>query len=534
MIRQIPPLTPLALLKRGVFSIRTSAVKGIKDLYPIGYYMGCEPDDWALEWLEKQRANGEKGLTIEKRGGIHIVKWATTKWDPETKKRKKISEYRGVLDPDGTLRDPRPMRSRIDVADIRDSGNARLLAKVSESIVDSLRMCFPYDHPEIVELVFARLLGRGELNKCGRCWNRLEDVMGLRPNTSPKSLSQTLENVGLGRRSQDMFFGDMRTEDPEMAVDMSVIFSKARGAFLSKRGYNRFNLTYPQFNLLLVCGLASGRPQYMKVLPGNAKEGSAVTMLDEFDIPEGTLLVGDRGYNDGDFLKAAREKGLDYLVAVKRNSFAYARTDTKEGMFAWGRSAISYGHTKIGEGEWAYRFENLNNRNDELVDALRSKTKGKKREPDAEKAGNFVMISSREMSPQDAYRIYKARCEVENCFDTGKNILSADRTHMHDDAHVLGHLFITFVAMMVRFEISKLLEENGLSPHTTPEDVLDTYGTMKVMAGNADIRQIVPKDVRELDAQLGLFLYSTQDDRDRLNGIKKKRGRKPRASAPSS
>jgi transposase len=294
--------------------------------------MGCEPDDWAREWVEKKRSEGEKGLTVEKRGNFHIVKWATTRWDAETKKRRKISEYRGVLDPDGTLKDPRPMRSRIDVTDVRDSGNARLLVKVAEKIIDSLKRSFPFDHPEIIELVFARILGRGELNKCGRCWNRLEDVLGLRPNTSPKSLSHTLEKVGLGRGSQDIFFSDMRTEDPEMAVDMSVIFSRARGAFLSKRGYNRFNLTYPQFNLLLVCGLASGRPQYMKVLPGNAKEGSAVCMLDEFSIPEGTLLVGDRGYNDKKFLKAVRERGLDYLVAVKRNSKAYELTDTKEGV----------------------------------------------------------------------------------------------------------------------------------------------------------------------------------------------------------
>ena len=496
--------------------------------------MGCEPDPWAKEWLEEQRAKGEKGLTVEKRGNLHIVKWATTKWDPEAKKRRKVSEYRGVLDSDGTLRDPRPRRDHVDISDVRDSGNARLLSKAAEGIVPPLRKWFPHDHPEILELIFARCLGRGELNKAGRCWKTLEDVMGLHPNTSPKSLSQTLERIGRGRGSQDLFFNSIRLEDPEIAVDMSVIFSKAKGAFMNKTGYNRFNLIYPQFHLLMACGLASGRPQYMRVLPGNAKEGSAISMLDEFEIPRGTVLVMDRGYNDKGFLSAAKEKGLEYIVAVKRDSTAYGVTSTEEGMFTWGRSAVAYGHRRIGEGEWAYRFENLTKKNDELVDALEWKKRGRDKELDFDKAGNFVMISSVEMAPETAYRLYKSRCEIENCFDTGKNVLSADKMHMQDDAHVMGHLFITFLAMIVRFEISKLLDEAGLLSSMTPEDVLDVYGTMKSVTGNADMRQIVPRDVRDLDARLGVFMYSTSDDRDRLNGIKKKRGRKPKAPALSS
>lgn len=57
---------------------------------------------------------------------------------------------------------------------------------------------------------------------------------------------------------------------------------------------------------------------------------------------------------------------------------------------------------------------------------------------------------------------------------------------------------------------------------------------MKVLTGDEEIRLVVPKDVRNLDNRLNLFMYSTQDGRDKLLGIKKKRGRKPKASGPSS
>ena len=496
--------------------------------------MGCEPDQWAKDWLAERRAAGETGLTVEKRGNMHIVKWATTKWDPETKKRRKISEYRGVLHEDGTLTDPRPQRSRAEVSRIVDSGNARLLSKFTEPVLPALKFAFPNDYPEIVELCFARILGRGELNKVGRCWNGLEDVLGLRPNTSPKSLSKTLENVGLARGSQNMFFDRLECEGGEMAIDMSVIFSKAKGAMMLKAGYNRFRLSCPQFNLLVGCSLASGRPQYMRVVPGNVKEGSAVTMLDEFDIAEGTMLVMDRGYSDKKFLSAVREAGFDYLVAIKRNSNAYKVTNTDDGLFRWRDSAVKYGSTKLSDDEWAYRFENLDHRNDELVDALKAQELGRKRVPNTEKAGNFVMICSREMDPKEVYRLYKARCSVENFFDSAKNVLSADKMHMHDDAHVMGFLFVTFVSGLIRFELSRAIDEADLASSYTPEDVLDVYATMKVLDSDVELRQVVPKDVRDLDARLKMFMYSTQEDLDKLNGVKKKRGRKPKASKPSS
>ena len=57
---------------------------------------------------------------------------------------------------------------------------------------------------------------------------------------------------------------------------------------------------------------------------------------------------------------------------------------------------------------------------------------------------------------------------------------------------------------------------------------------MKVLTGDEEIRLVVPKDVRNLDNRLNLFIYSTQDGRDKLLGVKKKRGRKPKASEPSS
>lgn len=65
--------------------------------------MGSEPEQWAKDWLAEQRRQGKTGLTVERRGGIHIVRWATTWWDSANKKRHKESLYCGVLSEDGTI-----------------------------------------------------------------------------------------------------------------------------------------------------------------------------------------------------------------------------------------------------------------------------------------------------------------------------------------------------------------------------------------------------------------------------------------------
>lgn len=115
-----------------------------------------------------------------------------------------------------------------------------------------------------------------------------------------------------------------------------------------------------------------------------------------------------------------------------------------------------------------------------------------------------------------------------------KNVLSADKLHLLDDAHVMGHLSITFMAAQIRFEISRLLEDADLSSRHSPEDVLDMYSVMKVLTSDSEIRQVVPKDLRDLDVRLKVFMYGTKDDLDKLNVVKKKRGRKPKASDSSS
>ncbi len=60
-------------------------------------------EDWAKEWLAKQRKMGKKCLEIKYIQGKPYVYYSTSTYNRETKKTKKISEYIGRLTQDRGL-----------------------------------------------------------------------------------------------------------------------------------------------------------------------------------------------------------------------------------------------------------------------------------------------------------------------------------------------------------------------------------------------------------------------------------------------
>ena len=365
--------------------------------------MAYEADQWAKDWLEEQRAAGKTGLTVEKRGGSHIVKTQRIVRDGSGKRRKE-SEYLGVLSQDGRITPPKPRIDVVTVGEIRDLGTARLLAKASEGILPSLMKAFPRDYKEAIELAFARCLGRGELKDAGKCWKRMEDVLSLKPSTSPRSLSETLARIGLSRESRDAFFGAVCGGDAEMAADMSAIFSKARGVKLSKKTYDR----------------------------------PADEILDKFGLEKGAVLVMEKAYCRSGFLKMAGD--LDALPPA---------------------------------------------------------------DPDAE----------------NARRAYRIRCILDEHFAAANSCLYADRVYMRNNEHMLGHLFVTFVSLQIWMGIADIIDKAHMSGKYSARDVLDAYSAMKsIDANGVRVEQTVPKDVRELDEELGLYLFTEPGAKEKKGG----------------
>ena len=60
-----------------------------------------EYDQWVLDWIEDEKAKGRKCFDVKLIGNKYYVYYQTTKFNPVSKKREKISSYLGKLTPEG-------------------------------------------------------------------------------------------------------------------------------------------------------------------------------------------------------------------------------------------------------------------------------------------------------------------------------------------------------------------------------------------------------------------------------------------------
>lgn len=482
-----------------------------KYAYRIKVCVMTKPDDWAKEWLAKKRREDPesvKGWTLEKHGSSHYIKWGTTKWDKEAKKYRKVSEHIGTLNPNGTVTLARkiakeskkdcemPIRPTMDV---KEFGNACILRDASEELIGPLKECFPDTYGELMALAQLRLLGNPRLNHASDSWRLMDDIRGLNPRMSDEVLSDVLKSAGESHKARERFY-DMIEDKNEHheAVDLSVIFSKSSGMKMLRKGYNRFRLKCTQFNLNVICDVKTGKPRRLCMVCGNVKENSIKGMLDQFGIDEHLVLILDRGYGGKKVLNQLVEAEHDFIVALKRDSAAYETVGTGEGHFIFEDRAINYG-TGTFWGYFAYRFEDLSMRSEEIYDKYKAEEDKGREVKNLDRAGNIMILSSMKIDAREIYRMYKDRCSIENFFDTAKNDLEGDVTYLRSDLHVMGYNFVTFLAFCIWWNIRFRLKEANLESRYTPSDLLRSFAAVKIIyTMSGPVITDVPKDVRTL------------------------------------
>ena len=483
-------------------------------------------ETWAEDWLADRRKAGKKGISIENRNGTLQLRWQTTEWNPATCKREKRGNYIGTLvfpgrvvlakGLDVTALDPRareafdlalPESRPTELCDQRISGPIMLIDAICRSTFDKLRAAFG---PELADdlwmLSMARLFGQGRLIRADRWFETTDNVFCLNCHRDPDMLSASLRMAGMSFLAQARFFESLTEPGMRMAADMTVVFSRSRGAFLVKKGYNRFRLSTGQFNVVVICSLEGSLPIGMRTVSGNVREGSIKGMLREFDIGDDVVVVLDRGYDIEDVRDAFDDSGRFFIIPVDRSSVLYETVNVGEGAFVYKGSAVRFGHGD-GFGYRAYRYENMGQRADEIrlnVEDAGGVLLG----PLSDRAGNMILITNLNETAENVYRLFKCRGAVEQGFDTGKTLLSMDSSYMHDSFHIMGFNFVTFLALRIRTEIDNLLTASGLDPKLTVEDVLFMFSAATVSkTTGGTVLEYVPADVRELDRLFGTELY---------------------------
>ena len=78
--------------------------------------------------------------------------------------------------------------------------------------------------------------------------------------------------------------------------------------------------------------------------------------------------------------------------------------------------------------------------------------------------GTILFRTNREDAPEDIYKLYKTRTEIEQTFDFLKNLLETDVVYLQDKYAVEGWAFINHLSLLLTYLVyTKLRDSNLLS-----------------------------------------------------------------------
>lgn len=471
------------------------------------------------EWLAKQREMGKKCLEIKYIQGKPYIYYSTSTYDRETKKTKKISKYIGRLTPDRgilTKGSTRPSQginatSTSRPRSVHEYGNAKLLSEEFQDLVPILIEAFPDHWEEIIALVFTRISGYLPLKRVKPTWEKLDNSLNLFPNCSPKSLSHTLRVIGDDMLGQDMVFKHLRQENHHLIYDLSFVFSLSENLTLAERGRNHEEISLPQVNIALFCGLETGLPVMLRAIPGSVKDvKTLLPSLDELQTTEAILIL-DRGFVSDKVMEGILSRNCSAVIPQRRNSNYFQTRIHLTDLFMYHKHLIRCGKRETG-GKILYLFEDKDLELEEIKTLVERVEKGDITREEAKirekQAGRILFVSNVDKTPKEIYELYKTRDLVERHFDTLKNEIQADVLYLGDRSAVCGHLFVGFLCLYLYCKLMLIIKRAGLTADYSPKDLLLMFSkVMRISYEGFDQITEVPKKVRELEKKLNLNLF---------------------------
>jgi len=475
--------------------------------------MGFTVEPWAKEWLEEQRREGKKCLEIKVSNGNHYVYRSTSRYDPETKGAKKVSEYLGSLsENEGFIPKEKDARKRARAVSIRETGTVRVLDKCGGDLFVILKESFPDNYDQLYSLAMMRCMRETPMKRAASYWEKFENIRSLRPAMSPRSLSQMLEDVGGNRNAQNRVFSKIEMGCGELAFDLSEFFSASENMSFAETGYNTEHDDSPQVSIVMVVSQRSGVPVMMRPLPGSVKDMKAVcSTVSEMDRDDVTLIM-DRGFYSEENMDILDSSGLKFLIPVRRNSLLYDHVFYGEyDVFEYHERLVRFGKAEH-DNRWLYIFRDESMAAGEERAAFIRYKEGKLTMEEVEKKkrtmGQMIIVSNLDAEPEDIYQMYKRRDSVEKRFHTFKGTLDADSTYLRDNVSAYGHIFVSFLSMYILAKLEDHIREAGLLSRYSAEDVLTEYSkAYAVKTDDGIIDYEVPAKLEQLDGRLGFDIF---------------------------
>jgi len=452
-------------------------------------------DKWP-EWVKKF-VGKRKSIEIKERNGRYYIYEYKNIWDKKKKRPKKISRYLGVVEQKGIRK-----AYEVSLKGIYEYGHVKFVWHVLEKngILRIMRKQFP-DFWDVL-LVFAmnRLIDPRPIKSMCQWYEKTYLVKKI-DKISPKRISRILSVVGMSWKTQYEFFQDLMKNGEKIIYDGSVIFSSSNENPLLERGYNKDQLPLTKANIVLAFSYNRRIPVFFRLVPGSVHEITTLDILFE-DLGEDTIVVLDKGFYSNSTPKRILEKGLSFIMPLRRNSKMINYKSKLKSFFVYRKRPIKYTAYRYGDF-FVYLYEDISLKAEEEKTYLLMLSKGKKVEFKEHQAGKIALISNKKLHPKEIYEMWKARDQIEKVFDVLQNMLDTDRPYVRKEETFRGYLFASFLALIAYYLILKILKNAEINDKMSVSDVLlELSKIYKVELGKKEVLSERSKRVRDLMQKL--------------------------------
>ena len=250
----------------------------------------------------------------------YYVYRATSEWDKEQKKVRKITEYIGSIDRDGVFK-KRRTRSHIQESghEIFEYGNGMLASHLLKDIEGILSEQTPYCN-ELISAAIIKAIDPKPLRLFASRWEKLYTSRLIDVSLCPKHLSSVLSSVGEDIHLWYDVFSKLTTKDDILLYDLTSVFTYSKNIKLAEKGYNPDHEYIDQIGIIMAFSSITNLPCGMDVFYGSMKD---ITTIKDFieRLPRNDLgFIFDRGFSSYKLLNDLRGQGMHYIVPLRKNS----------------------------------------------------------------------------------------------------------------------------------------------------------------------------------------------------------------------
>ncbi len=419
--------------------------------------------DWVLKFKTK-------GIAIEQRGGRYYASRIHSVYDPVKKRDRKVTdEYLGTVTPQGIV-PPKHKRPHV-VSSVLETGNILYLERFTESVVGPLRELWPESWQSILAASVLKLAYRMPLKRL-QALHESSYASRLWPDAhlSKNSLTDLLRRLGREWDSQRTFFETVSKASSNMAIDLTQVYTDSGNIPWSEKGYNHDGSNHEQVQLVMIWGVDTHLPGFLKVLPGTASSARNLMSAVAESRLKNVIILADKAFFSMPNVRDLEGYGVHYALALRRDldklEFPPLSSYTKYFMYnksvQWwkeyerdGRRVVQYLDKEIAAREEATFLASVEERKATMEDYQHKRRT----------FGTLTIMTDTGLSPKELYELYKQRKDIEDAFDALKNTLEADRTWMQSRESLQGYYFVLFLALhlysqaLLHLHTKKLLEK---------------------------------------------------------------------------